>query len=95
MKVSVDSNITIPGVFDPPIEVELKGSKVTLRDLLRELDQSMKTLELLKDDKVGYDVEEILVNGERDCILPKGLETELGERDSIMVKVNLTPFGGG
>jgi len=91
MKVLVDSNMTIYGVFDPPAKIELKGSRATLKELLKELSDLCKSVEFIHGDEIGSDVQTILVNETEHYYL----DTPINEGDKIMVKVEMAPLGGG
>lgn len=91
MKVVVDSNMTIYGVFQPPVEVELRGAKVTLRDLLHELTELCKSVEFITDNEVGNDIKTILINNKEYY----AIDTKLNDGDKVMVIVEVAPIGGG
>ncbi len=95
MKVFVDSNIKVQGVFETPIEVELKGSNATLKELLETLSDLCKTIDFIKSDDIGDDIFKVLLNGTEYQFLPQGLKTSLNEGDKIMVEVEVSPLGGG
>ena len=91
MKVTVDSNMAIYGVFQPPIEVELRELKPTLKELLEQLSDLCKSVEFIKDSELGSDVETVLVNGQERYYL----DTKLEDGDKVMVMVEMAPLGGG
>ena len=93
-------NILMPWMFAPwpeaknkgVIEAEIEGS--TLRALLSELSVSYKKAGVdfkpinSKTNDVDFDYE-ILLNGKKYVDLPLKLETELGNRNEIVVKMNM------
>lgn len=91
MKVVVDSNMMIYGVFQPPVEVEWRGAKATLRDLLHELTESCKSVEFIRDNELGSDIKTILINN-KECY---AIDTKLNDGDKVMVIVEMAPLGGG
>jgi len=91
MKVVVDSNMAIYGVFQPPIEIELKGSKATLKELLEELSDLCPSVEFISSDEIGNDIQTVLVNEKEHYYL----NTNLNEGDKIMIMVEMAPLGGG
>lgn len=96
MKVIVDSNIEITGVFKPPKVVELLGPEASLRELLQELSRLCRTIEFINTaaTDIGSDIDEIFVNG-RECPLSEHLDTALREGDKVLVRVLVAPLGGG
>jgi molybdopterin converting factor small subunit len=91
MRVTVDSNMTIYGVFQPPIEVNLKGEKSTLRALLEELARLCASVEFINGDELGNDIQTVLVNDKEHYYL----NTNLNDGDKVMVMVEMAPLGGG
>jgi len=91
MKVVVDSNMAVYGLFQPPIEIELKGPTASLTELLKELSDLCKSVEFIKDDNLGSDIDTILVNGKEHYYL----DTNLNDGDKVMVMVEMAPLGGG
>ncbi len=91
MKVVVDSNMSIYGLFQPPMEIELEGSKATLRELLEELSDLCKAVEFISDDNLGSDIDTILVNDKEHYYL----DANLNDGDKVMVMVEMAPLGGG
>ncbi len=91
MKIVVDSNMTIYGVFQPPIEVELKGPEATLKELLEQLSHLCQSVEFVRDNELGGDVETIVVNNREHY----SLATSLKDGDKVRVMVEMAPLGGG
>ncbi len=91
MKVIVDSNMAIYGVFEPPIELELRAARTTLRELLKELSVLCQTVEFVRDNELGSDIGTVSVNG-KECYQ---LDTKLEDGDKVMVTVEIAPLGGG
>ncbi len=91
MKVTVDSNMTIHGIFQPPIEIELGGSEATLRELLEELARLCASVEFINGDELGNDIQTVLINDKERYYL----DTKLNDGDKINVMVEMAPLGGG
>ncbi len=91
MRVVVDSNMAIYGVFQPPIEIKLTGSKATLRELLEELTKLCASVEFINGDELGSDIQTVLVNDKEHYYL----NTNLNDGDKVMVMVEMAPLGGG
>ena len=91
MKVLVDSNMAIHGVFEPPFEVELTESNNTLRALLEELSDLCQTVEFINGDEIGSDIETVLVNGKEHYYV----NINLKEGDKVKIMVQMVPLGGG
>ena len=91
MKVIVDSNLVMPPLFKPPTQIELKDSGATLKGLLEELSCLSKILEFISGDKIGENIQTVLINGKEQF----SLNTKLNEGDKIMIVVGIEPIGGG
>ena len=91
MKVIVDSNMAIYGVFQPPIQIELDRSGATLEELLEELSDLCPSVEFIRDDELGSDIQTVLVNEKEHY----NLNTNLNEGDKVMIMVEMAPLGGG
>lgn len=83
--------MTVYGVFQPPIALELKTPKITLGDLLSELANRCPTIGFFKKYKLGRHVETILLNDK----VHYHLETNLNDGDKVMVLFEIEPMGGG
>jgi len=96
MRVLVDSNIEVSGVFKPPMEVELEDPNPTLRTLLEKFSSICRGIELINPESndLGEDVEEVILNGAK-CLLPEHLSIRLNEGDEVTIKVLIAPLGGG
>ncbi len=95
MRVSVDANFTLKGVFETPVQWSFKRSKVTLRELLKEIDQRVHSITIFRDNDLGDDIEEIWLNGKRFFSLGKKLETPLKDGDKLKIALYMAPLGGG
>ncbi len=95
MKVTLDSNLSIKNVFEPPTELQFNGDIVTLKDLLEKVNELCRGVELLKEGALGDDVRNILLNGKDYFFIPEGLNTALKEGDSVNIEIYMEPLGGG
>lgn len=91
MKVTIDSNVTIYGVFQPPIDVELQEPENTLRSLLKGLSDLCKSVDFISGGEIGSDIQKVLVNDEESY----SLDTALHDGDKVTVVVEMAPLGGG
>ncbi len=95
MKVTLDSNLSIMNVFEPPIELRFNGNTVTLKDLLEKINDLCSGIQVLKDGAPGDDVRNIILNGKDYFFIPKGLDTPLKNGDHVNLEIYLEPLGGG
>ena len=99
MKITLDSNLYIYKVFDPPVELDLEdGSTIkraleSFRGLLGSASESFQFIQ--ENGEIGSDIGEILVNGKDYLSLGQGLRTSLKEGDSIRVEILNFPLSGG
>lgn len=91
MKVRVDSNMTIYGVFRPPMEIELRRPHATLKELLENLSDRCQSVEFIRGNEIGGDIQAVLVNQ----VEHHNLNAKLSEGDNIMIMVEMAPLGGG
>ena len=91
MKVTVDSNMTIYGVFKPPIDVGLKEPENTLSGLLKGLSDRCVSVAFISGGEIGSDIQKVLVNDEESY----SLDTALHDGDKVNVVVEMAPLGGG
>ena len=91
MKVLVDSNMTIYGEFQPPLEIELNGPEATLKELLEVLSKRCRSVEFTRDNELGSDIKTVLVN-DKEQIHP---DAHLKDGDRVMVVIEMAPLGGG
>lgn len=91
MKVTVDSNMSIYGVFQPPIDVELQEPENTLTSLLKGLSDLCKSVDFISRGEIGSDLQKVLVNDEESY----SLDTALHDGDKVTVVVEMAPLGGG
>ena len=97
MKVKVDSNFEIRGIFGSS-EVELEGGEATLRDLLEVLSQMCGGRIVFVDPQTGeVDPDDfgIHVNGSSFQLLPQKVNTRLHDGDRVSLTMYLAPLGGG
>ncbi|GAG08572.1 unnamed protein product [marine sediment metagenome] len=91
MKVTVDSNMSIYGVFQPPIDIELQEPENTLRGLLKGLSDLCKSVDFISRGEIGSDIQKVLVNDEESY----SLDNALHDGDKVTVVVEMAPLGGG
>lgn len=93
MKVIVDANFRIMNRFDPPVTFEF-DRRVTLKDLLRVLNNMIPTLRFLEGESSGDDLRAIKIN---DSPLPtfSDLDVQLKDGDRVYVEIYMEPLGGG
>ncbi len=95
MRVSVDANFTLKGIFETPVKMSFRRSGVTLREVLKEIDRKVHSITIFRDDELGDDIEEIWLNGDRFFSLGKKLETPLKDGDKLKIALYMAPLGGG
>jgi len=95
MKVVVDSNLAIQGLFEPPVELSFNGESHTLKGLLEKVGSMCSSIQLLKDGAIGDDIRNIIVNGKEYFDLPQGLATALKDGDHVHLEIYMEPLGGG
>ena len=91
MKVIVDSNMAIYGVFQPPVDVELQEPENTLSSLLKGLSDRCISVDFISRGEIGSDIRKVSVNGEESY----SLDTALHDGDRVTVVVEMAPLGGG
>ena len=91
MKVKVDSNMAIYGVFQPPVDVELQKSESTLSSLLKKLSDQCVSVDFMSQGEIGSDIQKVLINDEESY----SLDTALHDGDKVTVVVEMAPLGGG
>lgn len=94
-KVTVDSNLRIKNVFEPPLEIELEDSEHTLQDVLQRLAGMYPFLRFFEKGEMGDDLRHLFLNGESHFSFPKGLEREIHDGDTIRVEAYMDPLAGG
>jgi hypothetical protein len=96
MQVTVESNLHISNIFEPPLTLDLEGRSPVLRDALQELANRCRSVQFVQDDgRAGDDVNNILLNGNDYYSLAQGLNTPLQQNDMISVEIYMDPLGGG
>ena len=91
MKVIVDFNMAIEGVFEPPIQMELEGSRATVKDLLEHLSNLCPWIEFISGDELGSDIQAVLVNEKEHF----SLNTNLNEGDKVKIIIEIPAVAGG
>ena len=95
MKVIIESNLHITGVFEPPVELKV-SEEATLKDLLMELTDRYQSIKLLNDKgQLDADIDELTINGKDFFTLKKGLNTFLSEGDRVRFQIQMVQIGGG
>ena len=91
VRIHLKTTIVIPGMDSDP--VVLPEEITTLRDLLIHIGGKLH-FDLIdgKTGNLGDDLE-IMINGKEIWFYPKGLDTSLGENDSV--EIHMVPLGGG
>ena len=95
MKVSVDANFTLKGIFETPLTLSFQSPRVTLRDALREIDRCVHAITLFQNHDLGDDIEEVWLNGKRFFSLREKLDTRLKDGDALKIALYIAPLGGG
>lgn len=93
--VTVDSNLRIRDVFEPPMQMELPEGEETLKDLLLRLSARCRHLKFLEQGEMGDDLRHVYVNGKSHFRLPEGLNRKLSEGDTVRVEAYMDPLAGG
>ena len=91
MRATIDSNMTIYGVFQPLIDVELQESGNILRSLLKGLSDLCESLGFISGGEIGSDIQKVLVDDEESY----SSDTPLRDADKVTVAVELASLGGG
>ncbi len=95
IKVTVDSNLRIKNVFEPPLELELRDDENTLKDVLGKLAEKYPYLRFIEKGEMGDDLRHLYVNGESHFSFPEGLKREVNEGDTVRVEAYMDPLAGG
>jgi len=95
VKVTVDSNLRIKHVFEPPIEVELQDGENTIKDVLRTLSAKYPYLRFIEQDEMGEDLRHVYVNGKSHFTFSEGLTKTLKQGDTVLVEAYMDPLAGG
>jgi hypothetical protein len=93
--VTVDSNLRIRDLFEPPIRMELPEGEETLKDLLSRLSSRCRHLKFLEGGEMGDDLHHVYVNGQSHFRLPEGLNRRLSDGDTVRVEAYMDPLAGG
>jgi len=95
VKVIIESNLQIPDVFEPPVEISVPGESM-LKDLLIELTDRYVSIKLLNEKaQLDPDIDELTINGKDFFIFKKGLNTSLSEGDRVRFQIQMVQIGGG
>ena len=96
MKIYINSNFVIPGLEDGE-SINLNHSKITLRELLRELSMKSPTLvfEYMRPSAKTLDPDDwaVDINGIPHEFCREGLETSLNDGDTVALRT--IALGGG
>ena len=96
MKITVESNLHISKVFEPPVVLNFEGESLTIKALLSTLAERCKPLQLLgENDLLGHDIDEMAVNDKDFFALKKGVQTLLNDGDRIRLQMQSAQLGGG
>ena len=95
MKITVDSNLLIKNIFEPPISIHFKEKEVSLRELIKRLGDICYMIEFLFGNELGNDVNKLTVNNTNFLMLPQGLNTTLKDGDVIYVDILWDSITGG
>ena len=95
IKVKVDSNLRIKNVFEPPLEVELKGDDNTLKDVLGKLSEMYPYLRFMEKGEMGDDLRNLYLNGKNHFSFSEGLKRKVLEGDTVHVEAYMDPLAGG
>jgi len=95
IKVTVESNLRIKNVFEPPFQIELRDDKQTLRDVLQRLATLYPYLRFIKEGEMGDDLRHLYLNGKTHFLFPEGLKREIHNGDTIRVEAYMDPLAGG
>ena len=91
MKATIDSNMTIYGVFQPLIDVELQESGNILRGPLKGLSDLCESLDFISGGETGSDIQKVLVDDEESY----SPDTPLRDGDKVTAAVEIASLGGG
>ncbi len=95
VRVSVDSNLTIRNVFEPPLVIVLEEGDATLRGVLEKLASMYPYLRFTERSEMGDDLRHLYLNRESHFTFPEGLDRRVFEGDTIRVEVYMDPLAGG
>ncbi|PIW01618.1 MAG: hypothetical protein COW41_02090 [Deltaproteobacteria bacterium CG17_big_fil_post_rev_8_21_14_2_50_51_6] len=95
IKVTVDSNLFIKDVFEPPVEVNIKDDEDTLRDVLQKLSDRCPYLRFTEGGEMGDGLRHVYINGKSHFQLPEGLKRRLRDGDTVRVEAYMEPLAGG
>jgi len=95
MKITVDSNLMIKNIFEPPISIQFTKKEVNLRELIKRLGDICYMIEFLFGSELGNDVNKLTLNNTNFLILPHGLNTPLKDGDVIYVDILWDSITGG
>ncbi len=94
-RVTVDANLSIKNVFEPPLQIELGDGRHTLGDVLQALSRMCPFLRFVEKGQMGDDLRHVFVNGESHFSFPTGLKREIHDGDTIRVEAYMDPLAGG
>lgn len=94
-RVTVDANLRIKNVFEPPLEIELRDDEHTLQDVLHRLAGMYPFLKFVEKGQIGDDIRHVFLNGTNHLSFSKGLKREVQDGDTIRVEAYMDPLAGG
>lgn len=96
VKVTVDSNLHVSNIFEPPVELHFESEIATVEEVLERLENMCGSIQFLgKDGELGHEVDELLINGENYLKIAGGLKAPLKEGDRVKVEIHMELLGGG
>ena len=96
MEITVESNLRIQGMFEPPINLTFDGSHISLLDVLTSLQKMCKSIELVnKNNELGDDIDEVFVNEKRHFVSRMPAGCILSDGDRVKIEIGFAPLGGG
>ncbi len=95
VKVTVESNLRIKNVFEPPLDLELQIDQNTLKGVLEKLSAMYPHLSFVEKGEMGDDLRNLFLNGESHFAFSEGLKKKVREGDTVLVEAYMEPLAGG
>lgn len=95
IKVTVDSNLCIKDIFEPPVEVDMKDGEDTLKDVLQKISDRCPYLRFVEGGEMGDDLRHVYINGKSHFQLSEGLKRRLRDGDTVRLEAYMEPLAGG